>query len=285
MTTPLRLCLSHCVGWAADWRIPPPLRRPIYRFYARCTGADLSEVRLPLSAFPSLSAFFVRHLIDGARPIAADPQSIPSPVDGTLQSVCAIESQSILQAKGRSYSVAELCAGAEHGLDLEGGTAWTIYLSPRDYHRIHAPETCRLKSARWLPGTRYSVAPDVLARRMVLPINERAVLRLETARGTLLLVLVGALNVGRIRVVGVDPDRQGELDPAPSFARGAELARFEMGSTIVLIAPAGMARARADIVPGRAVRLGEAIGEYASPVSGTQAPFSNSGSSAGAKRA
>src|SRR5213078_4398664 len=98
------------------------------------------------------------------------------------QSVCTIQSNSILQAKGRSYSVSELCQGEEHGLSFENGTAWTIYLSPRDYHRIHAPDTCRLRSVRWFPGARYSVAPNVLARRMVLPINERAVLRLETER-------------------------------------------------------------------------------------------------------
>jgi phosphatidylserine decarboxylase len=262
MTTPLRLCLSHAVGWAADRRIPTALRAPIFRFYARCTGADLEEVRLPLSAHPSLSAFFVRHLVDGARPLATDPQSLLSPVDGTVQSVCTIESNSIVQAKGRSYSVAELCAGLESGLALDGGTAWTIYLSPRDYHRIHAPDECRLTTVRWFPGSRYSVAPRVLARRLVLPINERAVLRLETARCTLLLVLVGALNVGRIRVVGVDRERQGELVPPRRFARGAELARFEMGSTIVLIAPAGAAAARAGLAQGDSVRLGQSIGAY-----------------------
>lgn len=281
MTTPLRLALSHCVGWAADLRIPTPLRAFVYRFYAGRTGADLSEVRLPLSAHPSLSAFFVRHLKEGARPIATDPGSIPSPVDGTVQSVCSIRSNSIVQAKGRSYSLSELCAGAEHGLSFEGGTAWTIYLSPRDYHRIHAPETCTLRSVRWLPGARYSVAPKVLARRQVLSINERAVLRLETGQGPLLLVLVGALNVGRIRVVGVDRDRQGELDPAPAFARGAELARFEMGSTIVLLAPAGVARPRADLAPGSPLKLGQPIGEYTHLAAGARAaaPVSSAGQS------
>jgi phosphatidylserine decarboxylase len=262
--------LSHAVGWAADRRLPVSLRAPIFRLYARCTGANLAEVRLPLSAHPSLSAFFVRHLVEGARPIAADARTIVSPVDGTVQSVCSIESNTILQAKGRPYSLADLCAGAERGRSFDGGTAWTIYLSPRDYHRIHAPETCRLRSVRWIPGARYSVAPGVLARRMVLPINERAVLELETERGPLLLVLVGALNVGRIRVVGVDRDRQGELDPPRSFARGAELARFEMGSTIVLIAPPGMASQRADLRPGSTVRLGEAIGQYSSVAAGAR---------------
>jgi phosphatidylserine decarboxylase len=264
MMTPLRLCMSHAVGWLADRRIPVALRAPIFRLYARGTGADLSEVRLPLSAHPSLSAFFVRHLLDGARPIDVEPQSLVSPVDGTVQSVCTVESGSILQAKGRSYSLADLCAGAERGLALEGGTAWTIYLSPRDYHRIHAPETCRLRSVHWLPGARFSVAPRVLARRLVLPINERAILRLDTEHGPLLLVLVGALNVGRIRVVGIDPDRQGEIDPPRAFARGQELARFEMGSTIVLIAPSGVAAPDLELVPGSSVKLGQPLGRFTS---------------------
>jgi phosphatidylserine decarboxylase len=272
MTTPLRLCLSHCVGWAADRRIPKPLRAPIYKLYARFTGADLGEVRMPLAEHPSLAAFFVRRLVDGARPITNEPKTIASPVDGTVQSVCTIASGSILQAKGRSYSVSELCAGEDRDLALEGGTAWTIYLSPRDYHRIHAPETCALRRVRWIPGARHSVAPSVLARRMVLPINERAVLRLDTQHGTLLLVLVGALNVGRIRVVGVERGDERDLVPPPRFARGAELARFEMGSTIVLIAPAHAARPRTDLVVGQALRLGEAIGEVGNGGDGDGAP-------------
>jgi phosphatidylserine decarboxylase len=262
MTTPLRRILSHSVGWVADRRIPTLFRAPVYRAYARLFGADLREVRLPLSAHPSLAAFFVRHLRDGARPIEQDPDRIVSPVDGTVHGVCEIRSGELLQAKGRSYSLAELCRGEEHGLALEGGSAWTIYLSPRDYHRIHAPEACTLTSVRWFPGARFSVAPRVLARRTVLPINERAILRLESARGTFLLVLVGAMNVGRIRVVGVERDREGVLATPRRFERGAELARFEMGSTIVLIAPAGVVRPRADLAPGVRVKLGEAIGEY-----------------------
>src|SRR5215203_5088875 len=91
MATPLYRCLSSCVGWAADLKIPRPLRTPIYRTYARFTGADLSEVRLPLREHPSMSAFFVRHLKDGARPIPTDRSLLVSPVDGTLQMACPVE--------------------------------------------------------------------------------------------------------------------------------------------------------------------------------------------------
>jgi len=262
VTTPIRRALSHCVGWAADRRIPSFLRPAIYRGYARATGADLDEVRLPLAAFPSLAQFFVRELKDGRRPIDRAREALVSPVDGTLQALDAIERGSILQAKGRDYSVGELLDGLGDERTLEGGQAWTVYLSPRDYHRIHAPEDCALEELAWVPGARYSVQPHVLARRPVLAINERVVLRLSTAHGTAFLVLVGALNVGRMRVVGVEPTPRRLCVPAPRFARGAELARFEMGSTIVFLTPPGACAPLDGLAPGRPVRLGERIGVW-----------------------
>ncbi len=261
-----RRALSRLVGWGTDRRVPRFLRGAVYRGFARYAGADLAEVRLAIDDFPSLGAFFVRELKPGLRPLDPDPNALVSPVDGTVQTVCAIERGSVLQAKGRPYTVAELCGGLEGGLDLEGGAAWTIYLSPRDYHRIHSPIAAQLTAARWIDGDRYSVAPKVLARHAVLDVNERCVLRLESTRGTFLLVLVGALNVGRIRVIGVEPSYSGEpVRPRSRFERGAELARFEMGSTIVLLAPRGVATIAAELVQGRSVRLGTRIGTLEKP--------------------
>ena len=262
MATPLKSALSHLVGWAADRRVPTPLRGPLYRLYALLTGADLSEARGPLTIHPNLTAFFTRRLVEGARPVEPDPDLLPCPVDGTYQDLSRIHEGSVLQAKGRPYPVRELLAGVGEDLELEGGHAWTVYLSPRDYHRIHAPETSRLVEARWVPGERHSVAPAVLAQRKVLAVNERCVLRLETERGPLLLVLVGALNVGRIRVVGVEPAARAELGQGRAFERGEELARFEMGSTIVLVAPPGTWRPLEGCVPGESVRLGQRIGVW-----------------------
>jgi phosphatidylserine decarboxylase len=262
MATPLHRALSRFVGWAADRRIPGPLRAPVYRTYSRLTGADLAEVRLPLAGFPSLGQFFVRELVEGARAFSRDATHLCSPVDGTVQSLGRVDQGSLFQAKGRAYALGELLGRVADTRELEGGFAWTIYLSPRDYHRIHAPEACRLSAVEWIPGARHSVAPKVLDRRMVLSINERAVLQLETDRGRMWLVLVGALNVGRIRVVGVEPTHRGALAPARIFARGAELARFEMGSTIVLVTPPGCAEPVAELAVGRHVRLGTPIGSY-----------------------
>ena len=241
--TPLRKALSSTVGWLADRRIPGPLRATVFHTYCKLTGADASEARGPLTGYPSLGAFFVRRLEEGTRPLAADPGCVPSPADATLQAVDRIEGGTLLQAKGRPYAVRELLAGVDEGLDLEGGLAVTLYLSPRDYHRVHAPVDCTLSALAWVAGSRYSVAPSVLLRReRVLSVNERAVLRLETERGPCFLVMVGALNVGRIRIVGVEPGHPAP-EPAKHYARGAELARFEMGSTVILVWPAGIVEA------------------------------------------
>jgi len=260
MRTPFRAAVSRCAGWVADRRVPAPLRAPLYSAYARLTGADMAEVAEPLAAHASLGEFFVRRLKDGARPIEVDPEALTSPCDGTLQAVGPVERGRLLQAKGRDYALAELLRSGPDAEACEGGCAWTIYLAPRDYHRVHAPEACSLAELRRMDGTRHSVAPGVLARRLVLPTNERAVFRLETAKGTLWLVMVGAMNVGRIRVVGqgASAARGGR-----SFARGEELARFEMGSTVVLVAPRGAATPAARLAPGSRIRLGQAIGSWA----------------------
>jgi len=258
MRTPARSELSRIVGWIADRRVPGPLRAPLYKGFARFTGADLSEVREPVASHPTFTEFFVRRLRVDARPIDSDPHAIVSPCDGTIVGLCPIDRGTMLQAKGRSYPLAELLGSGADADGCEGGLAWTIYLSPRDYHRVHAPETSDLASVRRIPGARYSVAPAVLDTRLVLPVNERAVFRLETSRGRLWLVMVGATNVGRIRIVGE------EVGLPRRFIRGEELARFEMGSTVVLVAPRGAADSLPSAATGRALRLGERIATWRS---------------------
>lgn len=262
MGTPLSLALSHLVGWLADRRVPRALRPPAYRAFCRLTGADPDEAELPLDGYGSLGAFFVRRLRPGARPLAPDPAALLAPCDGRIQAVDVIRGGRLLQAKGRDYSVGDLLGAPWEAadMDLEGAVAFTIYLSPRDYHRVHAPLAATLREVRWIPGSRHSVAPAVLARRdRVFAENERAVLVLDAPEGPFHLVMVGALNVGRIRVVGVE---RGAPAPAPPlrFERGGELARFEMGSTVVLLLPAGRVAPRTDLAPELAVRLGEPLG-------------------------
>jgi phosphatidylserine decarboxylase len=265
VNTPFLARMSRTVGWLADRRVPGPLRAPLFRTYARFTGATLDEVAAPLETFPSLGAFFVRHVKPEARPIESDPTRLPSPADSMLQDLSCIRGDTILQAKGMDYSVRELLAGVGDDLDLEGGHAWTLYLSPRDYHRVHAPETCRLTEVRWVPGSFYSVRPSILAKKpRVFAQNERAVLRLETIHGPLILVMVGALNVARIRVLGIELGVDLELEPDSQrhFERGAELARFELGSTVILVAPAASLQPNADLTQGQAIKMGQPIADW-----------------------
>lgn len=263
MTTPLGTLCSHAVGWLADRKLPRGLREPAHRIFARLTGADLDEVRPPLDGYASVTAFFIRRLVDGARPITPDQGLLPSPADGRLQAAERIESDTILQAKGQPYSVTELLGGADGdcgadgAIDVTGGQAITVYLSPRDYHRVHCPEAAELEAVRWVGGSRFSVAPKVLARRpRVFVQNERAVLRLRSPHGTYFLVLVGALNVGRIRVMGVEPGQEKPQRRNPHFERGEELGRFELGSTVVLVFPAGMVEPLESLAPEAPLLMG-----------------------------
>ncbi len=256
--TPVRRALSLAVGWLADRRVPTPLRRLVFGAYCRATGADAAEADLPPAGYPSLNAFFVRRLKPGARTLDPDERTLASPCDGRVQVHGEVQASRILQAKGVDYSVADLLAGAARTEDLEGALALTLYLSPRDYHRVHAPFEAELTEVRWVPGARYSVAPRVASRlRGLFAKNERAVLAFATPRGRAYLVMVGALNVGRIRVVGVEP---GESPGGPrAFARGAELARFEMGSTVILVLPRALGYRALPLAHGDPVRLGQRL--------------------------
>lgn len=263
MSTPLRTGLSKTVGWWSDRRIPTALRPLVYRSYARLTGADLDEAVGPLSIYPSLGAFFVRRLKPGARPLPEDPGLLPSPADGRLQALDRIEGNSLLQAKGQSYPATELLGDLATPEQLEGAWAWTIYLSPRDYHRVHAPCDAELREVRWLGHSRWSVAPKVVAKRPRLYLeNERAVLELAVGEHRLWVVLVGAVNVGRLRVVGVPQGGPASARRDPRFERGAELGRFEMGSTVVMVASPGLAEPAPDLKLDQPLRLGEVIGRF-----------------------
>ncbi len=265
MPTRLALALSRLVGWLVDRRVPRFLRPAVYGGFCRLSGADPREAELPYDGYGSLGAFFVRRLRSGARPVDPDETALVAPCDGRVQAVDVVRSGRLLQAKGREYAVEELLGGAVAPEQLEGGTAFTLYLAPRDYHRVHSPVAADLREVRWIAGERRSVASRVLARRAdVLARNERAVIVLEASAGPVYLVMVGALNVGRIRVIGVEPGSPRPARPL-HFARGAELARFEMGSTVVLVLPPRRVVPAAGLVPERALRLGEPIGRLAAP--------------------
>ncbi len=251
--------LSLLVGWAADRRVPKFLRGPIYGTYAKLTGADLTEMQGSPRDHACLGSFFVRRLRDGVRAWDPDSSRLPSPVDCMVQASSPVQAGEVIEAKGRTYPIRDLLAGVGEDVELEGGHQFTLYLGPKDYHRIHCPLDARLVESRHVAGERYSVQPSVLAKRRVLPINERVVLRLESEHGPFFMVLVGAMIVGRIRVVGLEPMFSGKVEPPRPFTRGEEIGRFEMGSTVVMVTPPGFLTPLDSTAQGKSIRLGVAI--------------------------
>lgn len=235
--------------------------------YVRAYDVDLSEVALPADGFRTFDEFFTRALEPGARPIEGDDRTLVSPADGKLEDVGAIEAGARLRIKGREYSVGELLG--EGGERFEGGCFAIVYLSPRDYHRVHAPVRGRVHTVRHIGGTllpvnAFGVAsfPNLFAR------NERVVVFQQSALGEVATIMVGAVGVGRISVsfdhsvmtnVGRGPTTvRYEADVAPRLARGDELGMFHLGSTaIVLVTPE--VGAELTIEAGDPVRMGAAL--------------------------
>jgi phosphatidylserine decarboxylase len=261
-----RARLSALIGWLADIRVPRPLRPLVYGLFARLSGADLSEAQLARDDYPSVTALFVRRLRPGARPICAAP-GLPCPADGRLQSAALVGADGRIEAKGQRFSLEELLGPARDWLGPRTCLALTVYLSPKDYHRVHCPLAARLVAAYHLGGARFSVSPQAVERRPSIHAeNERVVLLLEGEAGRFALILVGALNVGRMRVVGLANGHQGPLNKPLEFERGGELGRFELGSTAILLwpqdNPAGPLELLPGLEPGSPLRMGAAWARF-----------------------
>jgi phosphatidylserine decarboxylase len=262
---------SALVGWGAGKPLPSRLRGLAYRAFARAVGANLDEVELALGGYPSLGDFFARRLRHGAREVDADPSAIISPCDGVLAARGTAVAGALVQAKGRTYQLAELVADGELAARLTGGPYATIYLSPRDYHRVHAPIDARVEGYDYLPGALWPVNPRVAARRDGLLVrNERVVIRLNAgAHGRVALVMVGAAGVGNIRLApvfgaGESADWRAAGEPrrvelsGQAVRRGDELGAFRLGSTVVLVFEPGAAQLAGEV--GERVRFGQRIG-------------------------
>ncbi len=250
----------------------PWFKNLLVRAFLRAFTVDLREAAEPDPlAYPSFNEFFTRALRPGARPVDADPASIASPVDGTVSECGLIEGDTLVQAKGRRYRLGELLAGQPWAARFAGGAFVTIYLAPHDYHRIHMPLRGRLEAAVFVPGRLFSVnaattrqVPRLFAR------NERILTLFGTDHGRFALVMVGALNVGSMATVWTGevapPARRAVTPlaaPALTLEKGAELGRFTMGSTGILLFEAGRVRWRPECVPNAALRVGRAIGGIA----------------------
>jgi phosphatidylserine decarboxylase len=254
----------------------PWLKDALISAFMRGYRPPMDEARIsePL-AYGSFNDFFTRALRPGARPLPDDPTAVVSPADGVFSAIGQIEGTALLQAKGRRFSLLQLLAArADWAATLAGGSYATIYLAPFNYHRVHMPADGRLAAAWHVPGRLFSVnnatcaAVDALFAR-----NERVVLAFE-GRTPFVVVLVGALFVGSMTTVwhgDVTPRSArapATLEPQEATAaslaqpRGAELGRFNMGSTVIVLWPRGAVQWAAGLEPGSPVRMGQAIGRY-----------------------
>ncbi|AOY87030.1 phosphatidylserine decarboxylase [Marinobacter salinus] len=270
-----QLGVSRLAGRLADSDLTPALKNRLIRWFIGRYGVNMSEAaESDPTAYPTFNAFFTRALKPGLRPLAGDEKTMVSPVDGTISQIGQVSGDRVFQAKGQSFSLTELLGGNKEktGVFAEGEFS-TIYLSPKDYHRIHMPMAGTLREMIHIPGKLFSVnpvtaenVPNLFAR------NERVVCIFDTEAGPMALVLVGAMIVGSVETVwsgvvvpGSDQvtATRYEGEQAREFAKGEEMGRFRLGSTVIMVMPKGTVSWNEHQVAGRTVRMGEAFGTLA----------------------
>ncbi|MBV8740356.1 MAG: phosphatidylserine decarboxylase [Sinobacteraceae bacterium] len=251
----------------------PAIRNTLIRSFVHSYQPDMSDAAQPDPLrYDSFNAFFTRALRAGARSLPADAQTIISPVDGAISQIGVTRDSQLLQAKGHEYSLAALLADREYLQAFRNASFATLYLAPFNYHRIHMPLAGTLRAAWYVPGKLFSVnavtaaaVPGLFAR------NERIVCIFEHAGCSFGLVLVGALFVGSMATVWhgqITPRSPRRLLKLPLDAsrsplwldKGAEMGRFNMGSTVIVLIPAELGGWLPDVAAGQAVRVGRPLG-------------------------
>lgn len=252
-------------------RIESPLVVPVIKRFSKAFGVDLSEAKQSDPAsFASFNAFFTREIKEELRPVASS--AIVSPVDGTVSQSGEIKEGRIFQAKGQDYTVQELLAcDAELAESFANGQFLTIYLSPRDYHRIHMPFKGDLTEQVHVPGRLFSVAPHTVKTvSRIFARNERVVAHFDTEYGRMVMVLVGAINVAAIETVwdglvtppkGKTISRKHYEKSSVTLGKAEEMGRFNMGSTIVMLMESKTPVLSEALVEGLPVKMGQAISE------------------------
>ena len=263
--------LSRVAGWLASSELTL-IKNTFIRWFANRYDVDMAEARLedPL-AYPSFNEFFTRALKPGARPVDPAPGIIACPADGSVSQIGQIADGRIFQAKGQTYTTAELLGGDESLAEqFNGGAFATIYLSPKDYHRVHMPLTGTLTRMSVIPGDLFSVN-DATARAVprLFSRNERAVTVFDTEAGPMAVVLVGAMIVAGIETVWA-----GEVAPFKrrtvttrynqtqevALTTGDELGRFKLGSTAIVLFGPNQIAWDSRFEAGTTTRMGETLG-------------------------
>lgn len=286
-----RKSLSAFIGRIARVGAPASVLRAAVDAYCRAYDVDLAECEVPPGGFTTFDAFFTRRLQVGARVADPDLDMLVSPADGRIDDIGPVAADATFRVKGREYGVGELLGDDGATREFVGGTFAVIYLSPRDYHRVHAPVSGPVTAVRHIPGTLFPVnaigvkyVPKLLAR------NERVVVHQRSERhGHVATVLVGAIGVGRISLSfddsvltndGRAPGLRIYDDEPPMLERGAELGMFHLGSTVVLLSTP---ERPLSLLPrsGEHVRMGEAIACTKARTPTTGRPQAGAGEDAG----
>lgn len=264
--------LSRLTGFFARGSF---LKNSLIRLFIKRYKVDLSEAEIfDVNDFENFNAFFTRALKPGARPLSQESQAVLCPADGAVSEIGPIEEDRILQAKGRYYTTAQLLGDEQLAERFYGGSFATIYLSPRDYHRVHMPLEGTLVKTLYVPGKLFSVnrvtannVENLFAR------NERLVCLFETPAGTMAVVLVGAMIVAGIETVWagqVCPNREHAikvtdfLDHSPpiQLATGAELGRFKLGSTAIVLFEPNSVQLETSLAADTPVQMGQLLARY-----------------------
>ena len=233
-------------------------------------GVDLGEaLESDPRAYESFNAFFTRALKPGARPPDPDPRALLMPADGRISQCGAIRDGRIFQAKGQSFTATELLADARAAAPFDDGLFATVYLSPKDYHRVHMPWNGRLRETVHVPGRLFSVGPAAVREvPRLFARNERLVCHFDCDFGPMAVVMVGALLVSGVETVwsGIEIPRYGRKVATKDYRaqhitleRFAEMARFNYGSTVIVLLPPGVAELASRLGAETPVRLGERL--------------------------
>ncbi|APR83836.1 Phosphatidylserine decarboxylase [Minicystis rosea] len=264
-----RARITKIMGQLADARLPPAVADAVVGLYVRAYDVNLADTVPPDGSFASFDAFFTRPLREGARPLGADAAAFVSPADGRLEDAGPVHAGGKLKIKGRDYAVADLVGDQAEVARYEGGQFAIVYLSPRDYHRVHAPVAGKVTMIRSLPGDLFPV--NSIGERHVpslFSINRRVAIVIDTeAHGRVTVVMVGAMIVGRITVSAIDvrdvPLGNHVIDPALPVERGDEIGMFHLGSTAVVFAEKGASPPwrRPRNGQGARILMGEPLGD------------------------
>lgn len=262
--------LSRLLGILAHWRCAA-FKNCAIRCFMKYFKVDLTESLITdIEQFPAFNDFFVRQLKPNARPLPQEMAAIACPADGNISELGKIDAQRLLQAKGKYYSLLDLLGGNhEMAQRFDNGEFLTVYLAPKDYHRVHMPVTGILRQMIHIPGELFSVnAKSVNGIPQLFARNERVICLFETAVGQMAVIFVGAMLIGSVVTTWhgqVMPAHGTPLNkrydnPNLIFQRGAELGYFQWGSTVIVLFESKRAEWRAELVSGDAVRMGQSIG-------------------------